>query len=1301
MPAPYDPDEPLPLSNQDVEILYTIVTTAAHLEGTPYRALFSAYDRVLAERRIDPNQDRVYFRFLLRMRGALGVGSEDGTQTLYGRFEAALADHGIQLEVDEGGGGGVEEITRHFEDLDPEAVDEELGEELGEPPYGTSALPALSRRASFDDTTMHQRTRPWEDDDGKIAPSRRYPYAKAGGPRRRRSSSRASDPASSRRRPASRDARPAMHSGFPHRGRLNSRIATDDGHQQSRHRRVRSLSSQGSIKITRTEEIQRPAREPGFYDADDLSTLPSRRSSIQGPGPESPHYVPPEMLYRPSPTQMLVDADTFLYARTLFTARRAMQRWRDKAIAQQEKHAQMEETANFFNNKKRGDAALESLSVAVKERKQQRETKMFFERMEDHAQNIRRLNLLAKAFSHWYTLTEDAVRRTAAARRHVLRFQCFNAWHEHSTVNALKARRFEMKRFFNQWRRRYESVQADNESALAFRSENLIQHAYQSCYWEFTERRAAMLHDDMVKKKVFARMIDALLQVTERRAIVHEEREQNLKRKAFQLLSNRLLTAQSLEPAADEFRKQKLLAQAFGSVKTQATLQPLERQFSQKVTQSRIAEFISFWRVRTEQARMATMIDRLRILRNAFMAWNDNLRCSTLVSRINDRIMVEALFKWSLAARAALLARVWNARIKKNFFQQWKNKVGDKNARLERAERMFTASQETRVKRIAFSRLRSTLEAHKQREAQALAIYEPRLLDRTCQKMVSSHQHVQQLEQWGSDAQFFTITTHALKKWKESTRNAQRNRRREAYTTIRRRTKMSIARRAFEKWRGKASATDFMDRQAKELHENSILRSATRVFDQLHDRTTSIMEKAQTAEDFRKQKLLARTLALWVARAARFSTDEQRAAAFLEVHVAAEASVCFKKLNWRLFQVRRQSENGVALAERNFEKHIKNMMRHWFERTHQSRRDRGIEPAPVFEEERQLPPDEQSVEEEPNETGEREGNDANVARNEDWTAFDSSALDIRDIKLNLDFDPNALNRPILQPRPPPSFSQRRPPEPNPFATTIRNPDLTLGPPAGIMASTPLAGYLRTPSKRSTVRAAKARERLAALSEARPTPAPPHPLSNTMTAATATATAPSNSASTFALNTNTGSTTPMAPPSGFGSSYYGFPATSRAAGSRPADTPATQKAPPGTAPPAAATGTTATTAFVPDKGDERRGASRNFGASTMLTATPAPPSRQKSAITPFARKLTAQGYSPNGSSGGGKGGAGPDSGVVAKGRRGRGGSGGFGGGLGLGLAGLGGFEDIAEDETTAVMSGGRKGERERESRESSP
>ncbi|KAK7542944.1 Sfi1 spindle body protein-domain-containing protein [Phyllosticta citricarpa] len=1278
--------EELPhLSNQDVEILYTIVTTAEKLPGPPYRALFAAYDKVLAERGINPNYDRVYFRFLLRMRGASpqkqpqfptrphneiqtgsAISHDDptSTETLYGRFTALLGDMGIQLEVDEQG-EGVEEVTRRLDEYDLDELGGEVEqEEEAAAPYAQAMHTPRSRRASFNDSN-YDRTRdlgPWDYEDGDALASGRENQGLSAPPRRPSSSSQMLDPSTwrhGRARSSSREPRAGLHSALPYRGRLSARGPSE---VRNTRRRGRSVSSQGSIRITRTEEIKRQQPNSSSFDElDDFDSPRTRRSSIGSPRPESPHYVPPEMLYRPSPAQMLADAETFLYARKLFMARRAMHTWRDKAMEQRDLYMQMDEAADRFNKRKLMEAALEMFKLQHNAMQQQKETDRFFEHLERRAEKARNLFVLTKAFTHWANSAADEVMRTQVARRHILRFKYFNAWHEITAVQELKVRRHVLAKFFAIWCRRYAALQEEHDVALAFRSENVIQQAYSACFWEFSGRRATKRYDATLKRKAITTLIDRLLQVKEKEAEIQAKRETELKRKGLQILSNKVMSVQCLGPAAEDLRNKRLLLLGLNSIKVQARLNPIERDLTQSLHAGLARRALTTLRVRAEQSRRAAQLNQLLVLRNAFTAWNDQLRCQALAQRIDDRVIIQALYKWSLATRGSILSRLQDTKLKRSMFRNWANKTGDKSTRLAASERILRESEEMRLKRKAFDALRVELQKQRQREAQALSMYEPRVVSRCWTTLHTKHQQVQELETWGTDAQFYTLTTHTLRKWRESTHQSQRMRKREAYATVRRRTKLGIARRAFEIWRAKAAHVEMAQRQAHEMRENAVLGLATHCLEFWHENAISSREQDQEAERIRRVRLLSGAYGALASKLQKVSTDQERAVAFLDAHVAAEAVECLKKLNWRLFQVRTQQRSGQALAQRNFERHVKSMIKHWAARTRQSREARGLPLAEsvVDEGEQEIQILQRRTTDGSTVPDEEQNNNG---RNDDWTAFDPSALDLGDVKLNLNFNTAptlAASRPFFSRNSSPTRTVHREPPaeldqetPNPFALTINpggapNPNILTSTPA------PLPGYLRTPSKRSTIRA----RRIAALSSTVPTNTNTN--SNNTNTNTATITAPtalSSSTRTFVLpgaglaQSHTGSTTPAAAPSlphQFARSTALFPQDSIAGPSVAA---------PGTAPPPGrATGP------APPYGATPAG----FPASTSSGA------RLKTAITPFARKLTQGGYPTGGAS--------ASRGVVGR-RR-------FGGGNGsVAGSGWGGFEDIAEDDHAAAASG---------------
>ncbi|KAK4977335.1 hypothetical protein LTR28_007383, partial [Elasticomyces elasticus] len=100
MPTSSSFDELPPLTNQDVELLYRIVLHASHSTFSQTRALFAAYDTVLAKYGILPEHDSVYFRFLLRM--GQGPTTKDNAGLLE-KFKDTLGGLGIEIEVREDG----------------------------------------------------------------------------------------------------------------------------------------------------------------------------------------------------------------------------------------------------------------------------------------------------------------------------------------------------------------------------------------------------------------------------------------------------------------------------------------------------------------------------------------------------------------------------------------------------------------------------------------------------------------------------------------------------------------------------------------------------------------------------------------------------------------------------------------------------------------------------------------------------------------------------------------------------------------------------------------------------------------------------------------------------------------------------------------------------------------------------------------------------------------------------------------------------------------------------------------------
>ena len=78
----------------------------------------------------------------------------------------------------------------------------------------------------------------------------------------------------------------------------------------------------------------------------------------------------------------------------------------------------------------------------------------------------------------------------------------------------------------------------------------------------------------------------------------------------------------------------------------------------------------------------ARKVDRARILQTAWTSWNDALRCKALSQKINERLLVENLYRWVLQERLQLFQRTSESRVQTRVLLWWRSKVEEDRDRL-------------------------------------------------------------------------------------------------------------------------------------------------------------------------------------------------------------------------------------------------------------------------------------------------------------------------------------------------------------------------------------------------------------------------------------------------------------------------------------------------------------------------------------------------------------------------------------------------------------------------------------------
>jgi protein SFI1 len=861
--------------------------------------------------------------------------------------------------------------------------------------------------------------------------------------------------------------------------------------------------------------------QPGDYDAYDSDhTAPTanitdeiNNSNVQIPGVNAPipdshprhaqvqSYVPEP--FRPSDTRLMDDAETFEQQRLHSLARGYLQIWRNRLRERNEKDEEMNRVALTFDRTKLLRAALECLGTQAQYRRNDEETERFFGRLERRAEKARSLFLLTKAFTHWAQSAEDEVQRTSVARRHILRTKFFNGWRDITVVNELKVQHFVLGRFLEKWRRRTAEIRDRQEIALEIYDDKVLRKYYKHWFFRFCNIAAPAWHNVRLKRVTFEKWHEIATILKDREHWAVDRREREAVRRTLDVWKQRTIATQAFQRQADEFRRKAMLKMALFSIQRQAQFAPLLVHFRSNVDTRLVRSIFQTWNQKAQLSRQAKYVDQMRILRNAWTAWNDRLRIKALEERVNDRVLVEALYKWTLASRVSLFQRVHDRNLKQNVFLTWITRANERRNTLDNAERRFALFKRTQRLRLCLRKIESATAEKRAEEFAITAEYEQKLKQRVFDQLLAKHEHFQQLNRWAGDARFYVLAKGVLKKWGEATQQSRRNRRRELYGTMRRTVKLNLVRRAFGTWREKANRMMEQQQQAEQMVHARTLENCRILLTHWNGRFSTSRELDAQATQRYDSQLQTRSLDVWAQRLQSLQTMDAQALALRQESTEIAAASAFKKLGWRLWNVQRQEENATALHQRNFEKHVRAMLRFWHEQTVERAAQRPVSPTPTGRSRRTRDDDESD------DGGDERDEDVDNAGDETrgleaWTAFDEDALGLSNLSLSLSISPqqapsppqsstrpltSSLRRPQTYPQPQSALRPRPPPipedmafdDPNAFWTSTPMPPQASNPPPPLSQAqqhdtslyAPLTtgkpGYLKTPSKRSVVR----------------------------------------------------------------------------------------------------------------------------------------------------------------------------------------------------------------------------------------
>ena len=898
-------------TNEDVALLHDIVVLAQELlpnlpdrERLPTNALFSAYYDILPRIGINADHDSRYARVLFKIGGLRGEGS------LYEKFEEILSRMGIEIEFDEG---------EHDSESDNGNAQTDLEDTEAAPILQHKDPPPRGRARRNSDSA-------WDlgiETPAKPAP-RRNSYSSLNKSKPVRVLDRKSFLQEALRQQPSND--PPKEIQNQPGGNVGAWLNAKP--EPSRTQRGRSISTQDGMRIRRRSISVATGRLPPttttsnhtsdeYHAESEITAFTSAHELAMLESVDFPHY---RVLSKPSSSLMQVKAEVILQHHLSYLARRQLRVWRDRALQLQQDVANLELLARHHDRKALLNQALETWHSRYHEKRSSAETERFFAHLERRSVLARDFYLLHKAFTHWHVCAYEEAMRTQAARRHILRTRVFNAWRDITAVNELKVRRQVLKKFFGVWQRQHAAISAT--TAVQKYEGDLMEKVFKRWVQRVWALKANSWWAEGVKQRTFS-----LWNLTARKALeinrtAEDEGRLQLMWNAWRVWRAKMDVHIRQEDQAITFRHACLCYSVLGKWRGETKVIPAKKVLQTDVATRLLRETLALWLHRTRQERQAAAVDRLRILREAWTNWRHRSRLQVMRVRVDRRVVSEAIYRWILAGMAAMTRRQHNQNFLSNTLHHWAR--GAQEAKYRRWEEEDLAQQFAmqRTQEIMVERWSARTRFQHQLDANAVHFYTSRLLQGVISKWSKKAQHLQQLQQWSRDADFYFLTSKALKHWKASTEASKRDKRKAAYTQVRRMAKMNVARAILLTWHFKAKRVLDMHAQANQASQNKDIILGMNFFDRWRARTEELAEM----EMLWRERFLRKHFEVWRDRSVAFQDLKVEAIISSQERRQTRA---MKKWKLVVLQLRGRSIQAAEVQEKNGKRKFRKIFNYW------------------------------------------------------------------------------------------------------------------------------------------------------------------------------------------------------------------------------------------------------------------------------------------------------------------------------------------------------------------------------------
>ena len=363
--------------------------------------------------------------------------------------------------------------------------------------------------------------------------------------------------------------------------------------------------------------------------------------------------------------------------------------------------------------------------------------------------------------------------------------------------------------------------------------------------------------------------------------------------------------------------------------RAEARLRPAEQRVSYQHNLKLAQESIGKFRTLVRLPGHAEAVREKALKRKGFDGWGENLRVRAMEQKIDYRLMINSIYRWTIATRASILRRQNDQRQLRRAMNALVTHHRAQQDRLRAAEVRFAVSTKGRRITGALLAMSSKLDQQRRHEQMADQFYHPKIEFENLLLWKDRLKDIQKLNLRADDAREYFLSVKFLRIWKARTKEIKEQRLNQAYKQVRRKGKIRIVRAGLETWCSEYKRIQTLGRMGEDFVSQREHRLLRKQFVRWRNKTSQVGGLESRAGAHFETKLLVRSLPSLVAKSQATKTLGQRADEFYAINIADNASRQLRKLKGKAFELRRRQQDADAMRDRHEKSHYRSMLRLW------------------------------------------------------------------------------------------------------------------------------------------------------------------------------------------------------------------------------------------------------------------------------------------------------------------------------------------------------------------------------------